>query len=364
MSNIKLKVAKVERQTNDCKTIYFEHPAEPIQYKSGQFFTFILDIDGKEARRSYSICTSPKTDEYMGVAVKRVDGGLVSNYLNDNAKVGDEFELLSPLGHFTYTAEENKNPELILIGGGSGITPMMSILKTALSETENVKIKLLYVNTSKEDTIFKDELDVLSKSFSERLTIQHYLNEDYKSTSVVKKKGLKGLFGGKKTEENKGFITEDKAKEILTSFAISSEARVYICGPGGLMDLMEVSLSALGVSKDNVKKESFTAAEAIVDQSIHTSDSDKDRTVKVIISGEEYEFEVKANETILSAGLGKNIEMPFSCQGGICTACMGTCKSGKVRMENTDSLTPKELEQGFVLTCMGHADSDDIVIEY
>lgn len=365
MSTIKLKVAKVERQTNDCKAIYFEHPVEPIQYKAGQFFTFILNIDGKEVRRSYSICTSPQTDEYMGVAVKRVEGGLVSNYLNDNVKAGDELELLSPLGNFTYTAEENKSTELLLIGGGSGITPMMSILKTALSETENVNIKLLYVNRSKEDIIFKETINTLERSFSERLQVVHYLDDDNKGVSVTKKKGISGLFGGKKKAEDPGFITLDKARNILESMNPSSEAAVYICGPTGLMDLMDSALIAVGIDKDRVKKESFVAAQAIVDESAPVvKSSGEERIVKAIISGVEHKFPVKAGVSILQAGLAANVEMPFSCQGGICTACMGTCKSGTVSMENTDSLTPKELEQGFVLTCVGHAESDDIVIEF
>ena len=367
MSTLKLKVAKIERQTGDCKAIYFEHPTTPIEYKAGQFFTFILNIGGKEVRRSYSICTSPKTDEFMGVAVKKIENGLVSNYLNDNAKAGDEFELLSPLGNFTYSATENKSSQLLLIAGGSGITPMMSILKTALSETENVVINLLYVNNTKADIIFKEELDTLAKTFSNRLNIVHYLNEDNKEVAVTKKKGLKGLFGGKQTIQNEGFINLDKARNILEQFSLIDNISAYVCGPTGLMDLMDTVLIAVGVDKEKIKKESFVSAQTLVNdvtEKASKSTNSSDRTVSVIIDGTEHNFPVKGGMSILQAGLAANVEMPFSCQGGICTACMGTCKSGKVSMDNTDSLTPKELEQGLVLTCIGHADSDDVVIEF
>lgn len=344
---ITLKVKEVVRETEDAVSIHFEHPEEgKIEYKAGQFFTLIVNIDGKEERRSYSVCSSPFVDAYPAVAVKRVVGGKVSNYLNSTLKAGDTMKVIPPLGHFTTEFSSSNSRNLVLIGGGSGITPMMSLAKSALSQEPNSKVTLLYANRDTESIIFKTKLEEL-KSQYQNFEVFHVLEQNASGY---------GQF--------EGYITQSIVQQVKESVNDNS-AEYFICGPGPMMDIAINSLKNLGVAENLVRKESFTTSSSTRKEAPASTGSGEivAREVTIILDGEEYKYTVEPNEYILEKGLDSNIDMPFSCQSGLCTACRGKCLSGKVKMDESDGLSQAELDEGYVLPCVSHPLTDDVVIE-
>jgi len=340
-----LKVKDVVRETADAVSIHFEHPEDgKIEYKAGQFFTLIVNIDGKEERRSYSVCSSPFVDTYPAVAVKRVVGGKVSNYLNSELKAGDSIKVIPPLGNFTTDFSPANTRNVVLIGGGSGITPMMSLAKSFLSQEPKSKVTLLYANRDTESIIFKNELEELQNQH-QNFKIIHVLEQN---TSGY------GQF--------EGYITQSIVQQVKDSLNDSS-AEYFICGPGPMMDIAINSLKNLGVPENLIRKESFTTSATSTKASATESEEIVAREVTIILDGEEHKYIVEPNEYILEKGLDQNLDMPFSCQSGLCTACRGKCLSGKVKMDESDGLSQAELDEGYVLPCVSHPLTDDVVIE-
>lgn len=357
MSNNILTVAKVEQLTADSKAIYFEKNESLAAPIAGQFLTLILDINDKEQRRSYSLFTA--NDENMAVGVKRVPGGIVSNYLNTYIKAGTQIKVLGPSGNFMYNPKENNYKHLVLIPGGSGITPMLAILKTALAQTTDTKVSMLYVNKSADDIMFKSEIEALAKTHSDRFQLHHYLDSDNKKTIQVKKKGFFGLFGGSVTQQDPGFINAERAEPILKSFNIESDAGVFLCGPGGLMSLMEDITHAYGIPKANIHKESFVPSKIVHPKPSFTP-PECEATVE--LDGKQTTFIVKSGVSILQAGIEAGVDLPYSCREGTCTACYGTCKSGEVGMLTDESLTDEELNEGGILPCVAFPKSKKLNI--
>lgn len=341
---VSLKVKEVVKETSDAVSIHFENPESgKIEYKSGQFFTLIVNVNGKEERRSYSVCSSPEVDEFPAVAVKRVEGGLVSNYLNDQIKAGDVMQVIPPLGNFTTEFSSENERNLVLIAGGSGITPMMSLAKSALNVESNTKVTLLYANRNDESIIFKSQLDKLKSEFS-NLTITHVLENNTQGTA-----------------QHEGYITQSIIQQVVDSVN-DAKAEFFICGPGAMMDVAINSLNNLGVAEELIRKESFTPNKSAV-QSENDTEEIVEREVTIILDGEEHKYTVGPKESILEKGLDEMIDMPFSCQSGLCTACRGKCISGKVKMDESDGLSQAELDEGYVLLCVGHPMTDDVVVE-
>ena len=364
MSNeIKLKVTEVKVQTSDAITIVFESPAEKLKYKSGQFLTLISNINGKEERRAYSLCSSPFTDEHLAVTVKRVAKGKVSNYLCDTVKAGDEITVLKPMGTFV-TEPQVANRNVVLFGGGSGITPMMSILKTVLSQEKGSLVSLIYSNRDENSIIFKNLLDQFKAEYGDRLRIVHHLDAANTSVETETKKGFLG-FGSKTTEKVlPGYLTEEKIKTYFDqlNLEVTDPNDYFVCGPQPMMATVESALTNLGADMSKLKKEVFVSLETPKASSGEGASSDV-YSVTVKIAGETNVFDVPKNASILMTALDKGIDLPFSCQSGLCTACMGKCTSGKVEMEHNDGLTQSQIEEGYVLTCIGKPASEGIVIE-
>ncbi len=346
-----LQVKEVTHETSDSVTIYFWHPlSEQIKYKAGQFITVIVPADegGKKVRRSYSMSTSPHSDTAIGITVKRVSGGLVSNYLNDNVKVGDFLEVLEPMGNFHFEPDADKSRHAVLFAAGSGVTPMMSIAKSLLKMEANSRVTLIYGNRSEDSIIFKNKIEELETQYGKRFTIHHLLSRP------------SDLWVGHKGRISQGMAIR-LMKDADTDFA---KDEFYLCGPIGMMEDVIAGLNIYNVSKDRIHKESFHAAIADSEaDSTDEGDSLQTQMVKVKYDGEEYEFEVKPHQTILEAALDLDIDLPYSCQAGMCTACMGKCTEGKVKMDEEDGLTEKEIKQGYMLTCVAHPLTKDVVIE-
>ncbi|WP_394992075.1 2Fe-2S iron-sulfur cluster-binding protein [Emticicia sp.] len=346
-----LQVKEVTHETSDSVTIYFWHPlSEQIKYKAGQFITVIVPAEegGKKVRRSYSMSTSPHSDTSIGITVKRVTGGLVSNYLNDNVNVGDFLEVLEPMGNFHVEPDAEKSRHAVLFAAGSGVTPMMSIAKSILKMEANSRVTLIYGNRSEDSIIFKNKIEELENQYSKRFTIHHLLSRP------------SDLWVGQKGRISQG-IAIRLMKDADTDFA---KDEFYLCGPIGMMEDVIAGLNIYNVSKDQIHKENFHTA--IVDSEADSEDEEdslQTQMVKVKYDGAEYDFEVKPHQTILEAALDLDIDLPYSCQAGMCTACMGKCTEGKVKMDEEDGLTEKEIKQGFMLTCVAHPLTKNVVIE-
>ncbi|WP_224995149.1 ferredoxin--NADP reductase [Cesiribacter sp. SM1] len=354
---LNLRIREVVQETPDAISIVFEHPADKkITYKPGQFFTLIPTVEGKKVRRAYSVCTSPYTDPYPAVTVKRVEGGLVSNFLNSQLRAGDTLEVMEPMGHFTIEPDAAKRRHIVLLGGGSGITPLMSIAKSVLAQEPGSQVSLVYANRNLESIIFKKGLEELQQQYSSRFHVIHVLDQPPAGWT-----GPSGLL----TPANLPQLLEQLPKWP------QSEVEYFVCGPEGLMICVDQTLQALNIPKAQVHKESFVAGKTekvseepgLATPGAGATEGPKTREVTVILDGEEYKFSVEPDKTILETALDLDIDLPYSCQSGLCTACRGKCMSGKVHMDEDEGLSDSEKEEGYVLLCVGHPKTDDVIIE-
>lgn len=346
-----LKVKKVIQETKDSVSIAFEHPAEgKINYKSGQFLTLIIPIKGKEIRRAYSLCSSPFVDEELAVAVKRVEKGLMSNWLPDNLKAGDRVRIMEPMGQFTTEYAKDKKRHLILFAGGSGITPMMSIIKSMLTQEPESILTLIYCNRNIDSIIFKEELTRLETKHEGRLHLIHILDE-----APMNWQGYSGLLNHDMLQ---------KLFERIPDWGID-KTTYLMCGPEGMMKNVEIILNEHKIPKANVFKESFV--QGILDkdkkEEAASSSDNKAHEVTIRYDGQEFKVVVPPNKSILQTALDAGIDLPYSCQSGLCTACRGKALSGKVKLDEEEGLSQSERNEGYVLTCVGHPLTDDVVIE-
>lgn len=344
-----LKVKEIIKETSDTITVVFESGSKQISYKSGQFLTLIVPVKGDKLRRSYSLCTSPYTDKELAVSIKRIANGIVSNYLPDNLKQGDTLEVMEPAGTFHFTPDPSRAADIVLIGAGSGITPLISIAKSALEKETKSNVYLIYGNRNETSIIFKQKLESLQADFKERFSVVHRLSQPQDKSLPA------------------GRLNRSEVIKLLESFnkLKIEKAEYYVCGPDGMMQEAIGALELLKVPKSQIKKESFLPADAnaLSSGKVVADSPDSPQEVTIIYQGSEYKITVPPNKSILEVALKQNIDLPFSCQSGMCTACMGKCISGKVHLGESDALSDKELEQGYVLTCVGHPVTPNVVIE-
>ncbi|WP_439881927.1 2Fe-2S iron-sulfur cluster-binding protein [Pontibacter sp. MBLB2868] len=352
-----LKVVEVTHETSDAVTLHFEHPEkQAVSFKPGQFLTLILNLEGKEVRRSYSLSSTPHEAPRLAVTVKRVSGGLVSNYLLDNVKVGDEIKVMEPIGNFCLTCAPDNQRHILLFGAGSGITPLMSILKAVLKEEPNSQVSLLYGNSDEDSVIFKEQLEQLQQENAERFHIEYIYSQP------------------KQACDHRGRMNQSMIIKILERLKLAKidNALYYMCGPEGMMDEVRHALDVLHVPAERIFRESFVSNKLIEQQQqgqhgdVLSSDDDGEivtQTVTIIYEGAEYHVEVEPDQTILEAALDQDVDLPYSCQAGLCTACRGKCLSGKVHLDEREGLSDAELEEGYVLNCVGHPLTSDVIIE-
>jgi len=358
MANKILTVSKVEALTKDSKAIYFEDDPTMNPALAGQFLTLITQQNDKEYRRSYSIFTPAGGG--FAVGVKRVAGGIVSNYLNTYIKAGSKIEVQGPAGKFAFDPSAQNPAHILLIAGGSGVTPMMSILKTALAQCSDIKISMLFVNKTQSDIMFADELKQIEAQNPERFTLIHYLDDENQQIKQVKKKGLSGLFGGKESVVIPGFINIDKTSDIFNSLNINADVNAYICGPGGFMAIAEEALYALGLPKKHIQKENFVPSVEIRP----TPDFEPTLCTAIIdINNTKHEFEIPVGKSVLQAAVEAKIDIPFSCREGTCTSCYGKCSSGEVGMLTEEALTDEEIAEGGFLACVAYPKSKKLIID-
>lgn len=356
MQTIKLTVQNIVHETKDAIAIYFKDELGQIpHFWPGQFLTLVLNINGQSVRRSYSICTSPTSLPEIGVCVKRVEGGLVSNHLVDTLKIGDTLDVLEPYGNFTLNYKMANMPTLVLVGAGSGITPLMSIIKSVLSTGSQSKIHLFYGNRNEHSIIFKEQLDQLAQNSNGKLSITHLLSQAGEGFS-----GIKSRIEGKLLQS---LCNESALFDDLT-------ANFYICGPDGMMHAVLDMLEAQGIPKERVHKESFFLAHKSSETTTEELSTDADpnddgsRMVKLKLDGSIHEIKVPKGNYILETALAHGLDLPYACTMGVCGMCRATKVQGEMLIEEQEAISDTEIEEGACLTCVGMPVSHDLLIDY
>ena len=354
----KLKVKKVVRETAESISITMDIPRELkelFSYKPGQFLTIKTEIDGKVYSRAYSVSSSPFMDPDITVTVKEIEDGFVSKHMNRNVHAGDILEVMSPRGKFTIELKPEMKRLHILFAAGSGVTPILSILKSILFKEIQSKVVLVYSNRSTEKMIFRDVLNSLVAQFADRFKIIHFLTQ-----------------GNPDLEHIQGRIDKNRTLNILRDYGndASVEKHYYLCGPRGMMNEIEAVLTEFNVEKQYIHKESFNSGKDVDEvynkvKIVLPVDKKKDgKDVKIKIYNEEHIVSVKTDETILEAAMRDGYDPPFSCQIGACATCRAKLVSGNVVMDERDGLTDDEINQGYILTCQSHPVTENVYVDY
>ena len=345
-SFLKLIIKEVKRETKDAVSILFNVPEElKSNYKfiAGQYLNLKLTLDGQEIRRAYSICSSPDSGE-LRIAVKAVKDGAFSQFANTKLKAGDAIEVGTPEGKFTFEPQADRQKNYVAFVAGSGITPVMSILKSVLKNESKSSFVLVYGNKSPEETIFHQELHDLQLQYVGRLFV-HYVFSQAKTDNA--------LFGRiEKAAVN--FVLKNKHKELEFD-------KFYLCGPEPMINLVSDVLKEHNVKDTAIKFELFAAS--IVENTIEKSLSGHSK-ITIMVDDEETTFEMSQKQTVLDAALKQGIDAPYSCQGGICSSCLARVTSGTAEMSKNSILTDKEIASGLILTCQAHPTSESIYIDY
>ena len=356
-----LSLKKTIQETSDTISIYFDIPESlksNFSFVPGQYLTLKLEVNGEELRRPYSICSANFESE-LAVTVKRVEGGRVSNWLNDKAQSISELEVMEPDGNFIISL----NPELkrnhIFICAGSGITPIMSMIKSTLEDEPKSSCYLLYGNTNEDSIIFNEELKNLAEKFEGQLFVKHTLSKP----KTKKAGGLKGLFGKKESDWSgwTGRINGSKLEEFLKEVTSrSSKDQYYLCGPGTLIDDMKSALKSRDVNNDQIHNEYFTTADGGQEKSNAGGQGD----VEVILNKETVNVFVSADKTILEALVDAGYDPPYSCTSGACSTCVAKVISGEVEMDACHALDDDEIKDGYILSCQAHPSTTKVKISY
>lgn len=338
-----LQVKEIIRETPDTKSFVLECSDGNLEYKAGQFLTFLFTMrNGTEARRSYSISSSPDLNEPLTITVKRIANGEFSRHLIDRTKLGDELLTIGASGFFVLPQHIEDYDQLIFMAAGSGITPVYSLIKTVLFAHQSVKILLLYSNTNLHSAIFYDKLKAMQEKFPERLTIEFLFSRS------------PDLFRSR--------LTPESLEMFLWKHDISYVANTlyYICGPTDYMRMVTFRLISLGVEPGHIKKEIFH----VQHPSIRPAPPDKDvHSVTLIRNDGHYRFSVQYPVTILQAAKLLDIHIPYSCESGQCGTCVARCLQGKVWMAHNEVLLDEEIRDGAVLTCTGYPVNGDVMLK-
>jgi len=330
-----LKVVNVVRETDDAVSIYLtEIDGSALEFRPGQFLSVDVTINGERVRRAYSLASACLPEVPVHITVKRIEGGLVSNHLNDTIRAGDELAVLGPSGNFTVEPRAVNERRMVMVAGGSGITPIMSILETVLRVERGSQVTLIYGNRGWNDVIFRNRLEALCSEFGERLVVDHVLEHPPEWWT-----GEQGLLGSTVLESR------------LQALGIEDDgmARYFICGPTPMMEAAHEALQQRGIEPNRIAEERFTSPEA------RSSKAGSDTTELVVVSkaGHDRGIHVEPGQTILEAALAAGIDMPFSCGMGGCGACRVRSMEGELVMEEPNCLSRAEREKGYVLTCVG-----------
>jgi len=341
MKNYTLKVQEVRKETGDTVTLCFKQPGlKKIKYLAGQYLTLQFRINGRRYIRPYSFSSTPLIDSTLDVTVKRVPGGIVSNYINDTIKVEDVIEVQEPLGDFIFEGDDSIK-SVVFWGVGSGITPLFSLIKDLLSNQLLINVYLVYGNKSNSSVIFKDQLEKLKIKYSERFKIYNFYSKEE--------------FFDEDSHNYRGRIDSFFVEKLIKN--IEYPSRHYICGPVGLKNTVKQSLINLGENINNVFSEEFELIKNPEDFK-----QIKDQEVFLHFGGIESKISVRSGNSILEEALEAGVELPYSCQTGNCSTCKGTLKSGKIKMIGLDK--PRtDLNENEYLLCCSYPLTNNVCVE-
>jgi ring-1,2-phenylacetyl-CoA epoxidase subunit PaaE len=347
-----LRIKDIRKETDECVSIVFEITREiesDFQFIPGQNITVRKTFDAKEIRRSYSICSSPFENE-LRVAVKKVQNGIFSTFANEQLQIGDVLDVLPPTGNFYTPIVASQEKNYVFIGVGSGITPVISLVKTILATEARSKVTLLYGNKVSASVIFKEQLEALKDKYLQRFNI-HY------------------VFSREKTEAdfNSGRIDAVKLEQLSRLVDFNSTDNFFICGPEPLIVTVKDFLLSRGVNTDKIHFELFTTPKIestrVFREFQQAEDAGSNITMR--IDGRSFQFKLDYNgKSILDAGLDHGADLPFACKGGVCCTCKARLIEGEVDMEANYGLEKSELKAGYILTCQSHPRTEKIVVDY
>ncbi len=349
-----LKISDIRKETKDTVSVAFELPAEreaEYTFEPGQYLTLKTEINGEEVRRSYSICSSPLDGE-LRVAIKQVENGVFSTYANNDLKVGDRMDVMTPMGNFTAPIKEGQTKKYVAFVAGSGITPVMSLVKSVLEVEADSTFVLFYGNQTGKTIIFKEELEDLKDKYLNRLEVHHVLSREDQGTDYLK-----------------GRIDADKVKIFAEKFFEAKEVNhFFLCGPEGMINAAKDTLGDMGVDSHNIHFELFTPAtpKAKVEKTkTDNKTAEVLSQVTVVLDGEETHFEISSKgKTVLDAALDAGADVPYACKGAVCCTCRAKVLEGTADMEMNYALVDEEVEEGYVLTCQTHPTSEKLVVSF
>lgn len=349
-----LTIREVRRETGDCVSVAFAIPAElqeTFQYKQGQYITLRTNIDGEEVRRSYSVCSSPLENE-LRIAVKKVEHGVFSTYANERLQKGDQLDVMPPMGKFFTELAPSQQKNYTGFAAGSGITPLMSIIKTTLLTEPKSSFTLVYGNRNRHSIIFKEELEALKNLYMDRFRVIYILSREKTDAAI-----------------HFGRIDADKCTELCNkNLDLTRTDAFFLCGPENMIFSVKEQLEKLGVDAKKIHFELFTTpgSDQKKTQSARAEIQNEVKSrITLKLDGIAFDFDLGFNgEPILDAALKQGADLPYACKGGVCCTCRAKLVEGEVDMEVNYGLEPEELEQGFILTCQAHPRTEKVVVDF
>ena len=347
MNNLELllRVKKIIPETYDSKTFILEPISQPkLSYRAGQFLTLVFDFHGRSVRRSYSLSSAPNVDALPAITVKRLPNGEVSRYILDSIKEGDVLKSLLPAGLFVFEESENVGvANIILIGAGSGVVPLFSILKQVLTTVARIKVLLIYANRNSSQTLFLNALKMWELKFPDRLKIV-YLQSQPEDNCM----GMVGRLNNTRLQQ----MMQERVGDAIPS------SKVFVCGPSDFMRTVSITLKYVGFESEQIRKENF-----MISKPVATAVLSSTQKIKLEFKGQEYELLVPENTSILDAAHQNGINLPYSCKAGHCSTCMARCTSGAVGLSYNEVLSERDLKSGLILTCCAFVNERDVRIE-
>jgi ring-1,2-phenylacetyl-CoA epoxidase subunit PaaE len=348
----RLAVNDLRRETADAISMTFAIPqdlAGDYSFAPGQYLTLRTTMDGEEVRRSYSICSGPDDGE-LRIAVKKVDGGAFSSWAADELKHGDELDVMTPTGRFGVAHAPDQSRLYVGFAAGSGITPILSIIKGVLAREKQSRFFLFYGNRTAEGMLFREELEELKDRFLQRLSLFHVISGEEQDLPILH-----------------GRLDGDKVRVLLRSLVPAAHVdHVFICGPMGMSEDIEATCRAIGIADEKIHVERFVSefGGKPRPKKIIEPGAPPKATASLIIDGKRREVPVAEGEAILDAALRAGMDLPFACKGGMCSTCRAKLVEGEAQMEVNYSLEPWELKAGFILTCQARSCSEKVVVDY
>ncbi|HBR54289.1 MAG TPA: phenylacetic acid degradation protein [Flavobacteriaceae bacterium] len=349
-----LSVKDIYKETDDCSVITFNVPAEletEFKFRQGQHLTLKADINGEDVRRSYSLCSGPVDGEWK-VAVKKILGGKFSSFVNDSLQAGDTLEVMAPSGTFGVEVSPEKAKNYLFFAAGSGITPVLSMVKAHLASEPNSTCKLFYVNKTAKSIIFKEELEQLRNQYFGRFEIYYFLTKERRDIE---------LFNGRFDDEKMAVLSK-------TFIDIPDTDEVFLCGPEKMVEFVSNYLVEAGLPKDLIHFELFVKGlsdEDIARQERLAKQNVEGTEVVIVDGGKEFEFTMtKEYDNILDAALGAGADLPFACKGGVCSTCKCEVLEGAIEMKINYALDDKEVSQNLVLSCQAVPTTDRVKVDF